>query len=185
MGATYRLYVLVVLLSATAASVGCGQTDSAATMPAATQAVNVKLEPNEIVPAFDDDGGCVSHRPFDLRFLMRLDGPPHIAFHRLQFKFKDRFGRIETPRISTAGLSPGAITPNVGSIPIPSGSILPNSTSIPMPSAGILTSFGSARDFPLSLRFGCGIAPSGTLIIIVDFDDHGRSSSSETHVNIR
>ena len=72
MGASYRLYVLVVLLSAMAGSSACGRADSATiTTPSATSAVSIKIEPDAIVPAFDDSHGCVAHRPFDLRFVVR------------------------------------------------------------------------------------------------------------------
>ena len=187
MGANYRLYVLAVLVSAVVASSSCGGTDSATvTMPAATSAVSVKIEPDAIVPALDEHAACGAQRPFDLRFVVRLGGPEAIAFNRVHFKFVDGLGRIEFPQISMGGLSPGAITPNVGSIPIPtSGSILPSSTSIPMPNSNTLTSFGTTRELPLLLRFGCGVMPSGTLFVVVDFDDRGHSRSHELRVNVR
>jgi hypothetical protein len=49
----------------------------------------------------------------------------------------------------------------------------------------MLTSFGNARRLPLWLAFSCGIAPSGTLVVIVDYDGHGRWSSAETRLPVR
>ena len=190
MGASYRSYVLVVFFSATAGSFGCGGADSAAvTMPAATSAVNLAVEPNAIVPTLTGQGGCAVHQPFDLRFVVRLGGPHDVSFHRLRFRFEDRFGRIDVPRVSLGPGLTGTTFPTVGPIPTPSGSSLPNSSPIPMPGVtplmGTLSSFGSARQLPLWLEFGCGVAPYGTLVVIVDFDHHGRSLSSETRVEVR
>jgi hypothetical protein len=192
MGASYQLYVLGLLLSATLALLGCGRGEfSAATMPSTAQAVSLTVEPAAIAPTFVAGASCLTRPPFDLRFVVRLAGPTNVFFHRVRFRFEDRFGRVEIPRVALAAgssVSP-AVTPNLGPVPIPSGSVLPNSSPIPMPSAttlpGMVTSFGDARQLPLSLQFDCGVAPAGTLIVVVDFDDHGRPLSSEARVNVR
>lgn len=192
MGASYQLYVLGLLLSATVASLGCGRAEfTAATMPSTAQAVSLSVEPAAIAPVFVPGSSCLARPSFDLRFVVRLSGPANVYFHRVRFRFEDRFGRVEVPRVSLAAGSSlsASFLPNSGSVPIPSGSGLPSSTSIPLPSAttlpGLVMSFGDARQLPLSLQFDCGVAPSGTLIIVVDFDDHGRPSSSETRVSVR
>ena len=190
MGANFRLYVLVVLLSAAAASSACSRADSAAlTEPATAQSISVKLEPNAIVPALDDTPGCSTRSPFDLKFVVHLDGPPHVSFHRVRFRFEDRSGRIEVPTISMGPGLTSTVFPNVGPIPFPSGSSLPTSTSIPMPQStplmATVSSFGSARQLPLRLHFNCGVDASGVLVVIADFDDHGRSRSHERRVDVR
>ena len=188
MGTSCRLYVICLLLSVTAASLGCRVSGSAtAVMPATAQPVTLTVEPEALAPDFSVGSACHGHPPFDLRFVVRLGGPAEVFFQRMRFRFEDRTGRVEIPRISL-GAGP-AILPgsSLGQAPFAVG--LPNASPIPIPSAttlpGMVLSFGSARQLPLKLQFGCGVPPSGTLIVIVDFDDRGHSLSSETRVIVR
>ena len=186
MGPNFRLYVLVLSFLATAASLGCGGADSTELpMPATAQPVSLTVEPGAIAPEFVPGGGCPAHQPFDLRFAVRLGGRSDVAFHRLRFRYEDRFGHVVTPRVILAygEPPPPSSLPNSGPVPMPS------SSPIPMPSAttlpGSMTAFGNARHFPLWLKFDCGIGASGILFVIADGDDRGHGFSSEVRVPVQ
>lgn len=186
MGASYRLYVLGVLLSATTASLGCGNADSTAlAMPAQAPAVNLAVEPAEIAPEFIPGAACAAHPPFDLQFFLGLTAPDDVFFRQVRFRFEDRFGRVGVPQVTLrfGAPPPPSSLPNSSPVPIPSASPIPIPSATTLP--GAVTAFGDVRRLPLGLRFDCGIAGSGTLIVIVDFDSHGRSLSTETRVPVR
>lgn len=185
------MYVLVVLLSASATLTGCSQSEAPdLTSPAGTHPVSLTAEPNAIVPEILPHGGCSTAPGFGLRFVLRLGGPPHIAFQRVRFRFDDRLGRTLVPHAAFGShpISAAASFPSSGPVPIPTAPTLPSASPIPIPGAtplqGVLSSFGSARQLPVSLTFGCGTHRQGTLFVVVDFEDHGRSRSSEVRLKV-
>ena len=180
----FPMYVVAALFSVSLALTGCSRSGSTTTAPAAPTPVSLTAEPSALTPEFTG-GGCQSDPAFGVRFAVGLTGPNDVYFRRMRFRFHDRFGRVDSPRVTLAYGAP----PPPSSLPTSSPVTLPSSSPIPMPSAnaspGMLTSFGTARHLPLWLDFNCGIAASGTLIVMVDFDDHGRSLTTETRVPVR
>lgn len=174
----FPMYVVAALFSVSLALTGCSRSESTTTAPAAPTPVSLTAEPSALTPEFTG-GGCHSDPAFGVRFAVGLSGPNDVYFRRMRFRFHDRFGRVDSPRVTLAYGAP----PPPSSLPTSSPVTLPSSSPIPTP--GMLTSFGNARHLPLRLDFSCGIAPSGTLIVIVDFDDRGRSLTTETRVPVR
>ena len=174
----FPMYVVAALFSVSLALTGCSRSESTTTAPAAPTPVSLTAEPSALTPEFTG-GGCHSDPAFGVRFAVGLSGPNDVYFRRMRFRFHDRFGRVDSPRVTLAYGAP----PPPSSLPTSSPVTLPSSSPIPTP--GMLTSFGNARHLPLRLDFSCGIAPAGTLIVIVDFDDRGRSLTTETRVPVR
>jgi hypothetical protein len=181
----FPMYVVAALFSVSLGLTGCSRNESTTTAPAAPTPVSLTAEPSVLTPEFVPGGGCHTDPAFGVRFAVGLSGPNDVYFRRLRFHFHDRFGRVDNPRVTlnNGAPPPPSSLPTSGPVPFPS------SSPIPMPGAntpaGMLTSFGHARRLPLWLDFTCGIAPSGTLVVIVDFDDHGRSLSAETRVPVQ
>ena len=175
----FPMYVVAALFSVSLALTGCSRSESTTTAPAAPTPVSLTAEPSALTPEFIMGGGCHTDPAFGVRFAVGLSGPSDVYFRRMRFRFHDRFGRVDSPRVTLAYGAP----PPPSSLPTSSPVTLPSSSPIPTP--GMLTSFGNARHLPLRLDFSCGIAPSGTLIVIVDFDDRGRSLTTETRVPVR
>jgi hypothetical protein len=140
--------------------------------------------PDPLAPEYIPWTGCTAEQPFGLRFVVTVGGPPHVALRQVRFGFRDRFGHHFRPVIAAS--SGGQQFPNAGPIPFPSPSS--SGSSIPFPSAtplmAVVSSVGTSRTLPVSMSFPCGVFASGTLIIIGDFDDHGRSGSSEVRVRV-
>lgn len=184
------MYVLVVLLSASAALIGCSRDSSDLTRPATAQPVSLSAEPSPLTPEFLSGRGCVAPPAFGLRLVLGLGGPSHIVFRRVRFRFEDRFGGTAVPLITIGtSLFPAAPgVPNSGPVPIPSAPTMPGGSPIPVPSAtslpGVVTPLGSSRQLPLGLEFGCGVRATGTLIVVADLDDRGRTHSSEVRVRV-
>ena len=180
----FPMYVAAALFSVSLAPVGCSRSESTTTAPAAPTPVSLTAEPSTLTPEFTGSG-CQSGPAFGVRFAVGLWGPTDVYFKRMRFHFTDRFGRVDNPRVT---LNYGA-PPPPSSLPSSGPVTLPSSSPIPMPGtntpAGMLTSFGNARHLPLWLDFNCGIAASGTLVVMVDFDDHGRSLSAETRIPVQ
>src|SRR5688572_26285687 len=159
MSASYQLYVLGLLRSATTVSLGGGYTDSGAlSRPAKAQSVNLSVEPGEIAPDFIPGAGCAAHPPFDLRFFLGITAPDDVFFRQVRFRFEYRFGQIGVPQVTLRYGAPPPPTSLPSSSPVP----FPSASPIPIPGAttlpGAVTSFGNARRLPLGLRLDCGIA---------------------------
>ena len=154
------------------------------TLPASATPVSLSADPDPLAPEFLPWSGCSTHPPFGLRFVVSVGGPPHVAFRQMRFGFHDRSGMHARPLVAmnTGGQS----IPNVGPIPFPSPSSSGSSITFPSatPLMTVISSVGSSRTLPVSMSFPCGVPASGTLIIIGDYDDHGRSGSSEVRVRV-
>ena len=172
---------LAVCLSSVALAACSGSMPNDVTLPASATPVSLTATPDSLEPEFIPWNGCSADRPFGLRFVIGVDGPPHVALRQLRFGFRDRFGNHFRPIV--AANFGGTPIANVGPIPFPS----PTSTgsTIPLPSStplmAVITSVGSSRTIPVSMSFPCGVFSSGTLVVIGDFDGHG---SSEVRVRV-
>lgn len=176
---------LVVGLSASVALAACnGPMPNDVTLPASATPVSLSADPNPIIPEFITQSGCFGSQPFGLRFLLAIGSPPHVAFRQIRLGFRDRFGGHFLP-VAVTGTA-GQQFRNVGPIPFPSP--LSNGATIPFPSTtplmATVSAVGSSRPLGVSMSFPCGVEASGTLIIIGDFDDHGRSRSTEVRVRV-
>jgi len=153
------------------------------TLPASATPLSLSANPDPILPEFLPSHGCSIHPAFGLRFVISVGGP-HVAFRQMRFGFHDRFGRHSRPLVVIG--TGGQAIPNAGPIPFPSPSS--SGSSIPMPSStplmAVVSAVGTSRPLAVSMSFPCGVPSSGTLIIIGDFDDHGRSLSSELRVRV-
>jgi hypothetical protein len=177
-------YSLGVLLLATVVTTGCSSIDSSeVTMPATAQPVSLTAEPSNIRPQFLTASTCPTRPAFGFNFVLRLGGNPHVAFRQARFRFDDRFGVITVPRVVTTNTFT-----NSGAVPFPSGSTLPSASPIPFPSStpltGVISIVGTSSELPVAVEFPCDVRPDGTLIIVVDFDDQGRSRSSKVRVRV-
>lgn len=154
------------------------------TLPATATPLSLSADPDPIAPEFLPWSGCSTHPSFGLRFVVNVGGPPHVALRQMRFGFHDRSGVQIRPMVAMG--TGGQQFPNAGPIPFPSpsssGSSIPFPTSTPL--MAVISSVGSSRTLPVSMSFPCGVPSSGTLIIVGDYDDHGRSYSSEVRVRV-
>jgi hypothetical protein len=199
-GATDRrpgsgLLVLSLLVVTTTA---CNRMDVAfsATGPAPlTAKVNLgssfDVEPSIVRPEILP-GSCGTHSPFGVRLGVVIRGGEDFILRSVRFSFEDRFGTRALPDVMpipslSSPLPTGAALPSSSPVTVPGIAPLPAVTSIPIPGGspvtGMLVPGGSHASLHFFIRFGCGIASRGAILIVIDAADrHGRFETSELRV---
>jgi hypothetical protein len=192
MDARFPKYVPFVLVSVVVGVAACGQSNATSpTTPTAPDAVvtaSLTAEPSTVTPEFLPITFCPAQPAFRTRIVVIVSGGSDVILWRLRFGFTDRFG-VNTLPIGTSSLTTSFPSiPNSMPVPIPGVMNIPHSTPIPIPGSpsidGVLLTGGFHR-VPMSLEFGCGVRPGGTLNITADVSDRrGRQGTSEVSVKI-
>lgn len=179
-----------VLLFVSAATAGC---DGRAASPASPAPVvplesSVTVEPRVVLPEFLHAGSCASRSPFGLRLRVILSGSRDIVLRGLRFRLADPFGTSAFPEVIPTPSGSEAALPSPQTAPLPGASVLPSSP-VPIPGVSTLTGVqvtgGTTRPLPFFLKFGCGIAPEGTLFVMTDVaGPDGRSGTSQIRVRV-
>jgi len=165
---------------------GCSERAPASpTAPAVVESALITAEPMTAAPEFLPISVCRPEPSFGVRLIITIGGGREFFVRRLRFSFRDRLGAVSVP-FATA-----IATSRFNSVPIPTSAPIPFPTSAPIPIAGALTidhqriTAGTSRTQGVFLQFGCGVPPSGTLIISVDTTDaRGDSATSLVHVRV-
>jgi hypothetical protein len=177
---------------------GCDRTALSVTAPSEGAAggslqSSFAAEPAAVMPEFVASPGCSSHPAFIARVSVVVGGPQDVIVRSLRFGFTDRFGAGTLPDIvpipSLQSPAPAPSLPAASAIPIPGVASLPGATAIPIPGAspinGVLVPNGTSRSLPFLLRFDCGGAGDGVLVITGDAADrNGRFSSFNVRVRV-
>ena len=178
-GAAFLLLALVV-------SPGCGDDDNGT--PSGPTVVSrfsvspsVTAEPLVLTPEFMNDEFCSGSGPFTVRLALLIAARTReaLALRRIDFRFTDRRGLQTIPTASPIPM------PQPGESP---AGTIPTSSPVPIPEPGsgesILINPGTVGRFPFMLRFGCGVAPAGSLKVTVGTMSAGRSQTSEVTVRV-
>ena len=182
------LTLLFLVLVATAA---CDRAEVRVTAPApASSGTAVQssftVEPLTVRPEFLQTASCVSHPAFGVRVVIIVGGAHDVILRELRFGFTDRFGGNRFPDVIampslSAPVPPTSTLPTTSAIPFPGMATLPGASPIPIPGSspvhGLFVPGGASRALPYYLRFACGVASKGTLLISAAAGD--RSGSSE------
>jgi hypothetical protein len=161
------------VLTAIASAIGCDGSTPSPTEPQALVAAEstVTVDPGFLKPEFLHADSCARRAPFGLRLRVNVSGRRDFFIRSMRFRFDDPFETsafpevIPTPSGSEAALAAPLTAPFRG------GASLPPS-AIPIPGAAPFTGrfvpHNTPQSLPFFLRFGCGVIPQGTLLVITD-----------------
>jgi hypothetical protein len=181
-------YAAVSLVLVFASASACNRGASTVTSPDTTTNLKASLsvEPTAVRPDFLTGFTCAALPAFGAQLTVIVGGDDLIV-RGIRFSFTDRVGRTVIPdAFPTAPVTSLPIT-----FPIPpGGSSIPTNSPIPVPG---FPSFNGSRIVPNSrltqpflLRFGCDVAPEGTIVVVIDTSDViGRTGRSEVRVSLR
>jgi hypothetical protein len=183
-------YAPLVLLLLAVVNAGC---DSAAVSvnapsPPVPLSSSVAVEPLVVRPEFLHGATCAPFSPFGLRLRILVGGPRDLMLRGLRFQLTDRFGARALPEVIPLPSGMEAALPSTLVSPLPGAAALPTSP-IPIPGAspmtGVNVAAGTTQSLAFFLRFGCGIAPEGSLFVITDVaDGDGRPGTSQIRVRV-
>ena len=181
----YPAVMLALLLAAVTA---CNRSSASPTTPAAAD-IALKpaftAEPLTVRPEFLPRGSCTGRAPFGVRIVVDVRAGEDFILRGLSFSFTDRFGVRSLPDVFS---TPDSSIPTSGPIPFPGFAPLPTRGPIPIPGSppidGVLVG-RTVQEIPFFLRFGCGLVPDGTIVIVVDLNDRrGRPERAEMEVRV-
>ena len=184
----YPAVMLTLLLAAVTA---CNRTSASPTTPAAAEAAlkpSFTAEPLAVRPEFLPRGSCPGRSPFGVRITVVVVAGEDFILRGLRFSFTDRFGGSSLPDVFPT--PEGSFIPSASPLTVPGFAPLPTRGPIPIPGSppiddALLVDAQSLRELPFFLRFGCGLVPNGTIVIIVDFNDRrGRPDRAEMEVRV-
>ena len=182
----YPAVMLALLLAAVTA---CNRTSASPTTPAAADAAlkpSFTAEPLKVRPEFLPRGSCTGRSPFGVRITVVVGAGEDFILRGLSFSFTDRFGGRSLPDVFPT--PDGSSIPTSAPIPFPGFAPLPTRGPIPIPGSppidGVLVG-RTVRELPFFLRFGCGLVPDGTIVIVIDLNDRrGRPDRAEMEVRV-
>jgi hypothetical protein len=163
---------------------GCDDSngDVRASMLGPTRDSVISVEPSVLVPeVLTATPSCVRLPGFRTAFTLVVRPRRELFLRQMSFALIDRTGGAIAPRMVRTDLARGTthVSPPVS---MPSSAPIPIPTTLPF--QGVPMSSGSNR-FDLTLEFGCGVTPGGTLVIGVDAaDSDGGPVTSELRVRV-
>jgi hypothetical protein len=182
-------YMAVMLTLLLAAVTACNRTSASPTTPAAADAAlkaSFTAEPLKVQPEFLPTGLCSGRSPFGVRITVVVGAGEDFILRGVSFSFTDRFGGRSLPDVFPT--PDGSSIPMSAPVPFPGFAPLPTRGPIPIPGSppidGVLVG-RTVRELPFFLRFGCGLVPDGTIVIVIDLNDRrGRPERAEMEVRV-
>ena len=174
------------ILLAGLACVSCSDAAPAgATAPSSVRAIALSVQPEKVEPEFlPPIRRCSDARAFRTRFVVIIGGMEAFVVQELRVSFSDRFGVAAVPAVVPAtGAPSGSMITSSPPIPLPTSMPIPIPTS--GPNNGLSVFPGGSQELPVTLEFGCGVRPEGTIVVDVGTrDSHGRSTTHRLSVDV-
>jgi hypothetical protein len=186
-------YIALLIVPALAVAAACGNHAPASpTAPAAIESALITAEPMTAKPEFLPLSFCPAGPPFGFRLVLTVgSGRNSFFLRRLLFNFTDRFGGFSVPTVTPIPTTRIGSIPDSTPIPFPTSPSIPLPTSSAIPIPGSLSledgriAAGVSRTQAVFVQFGCGVAPGGTLVVIVDgTDSNGAAVKSSIRVRV-
>jgi hypothetical protein len=139
----------------------------------------VTVEPAAVRPVFLRSPSCFTASPFQAGFSLVFRAEQELLVSGFGFEFLDRFGQRSVPTLIPTSSTGSSFVP----VPLPTSSPVP----IPGPSSsfnGFVMTAGTSSTVPFLLQFGCGVAPSGTLIVSVNTASRGTPDVRQVSLRI-
>jgi hypothetical protein len=175
-----------ILLLAGLACVSCSDaapTDT--TAPTSIKSIALSVQPEKVEPEFlPPIGRCTGARAFRTRFVVVAGGMEAFVVQEVRVSFRDRFGVIAVPTVLSASAAPfGSLIPSSPPVPLPTSMPIPVPTS--GPNNGLSVFPTGSQEIPVTLEFGCGVRPHGTIVVAVGTrDGRGRSTTHRLSVDV-
>ena len=174
------------ILLAGLACVSCSDAAPAdATAPTSVRDIALSVQPEKVEPEFlPPIGRCSDTRAFRTRFVVVAGGMEAFVVQELRVSFSDRFGVPTVPAVlSASAAQSGSMIPSSPPIPLPTSMPIPIPTS--GPNNGLSVFPGGSQEVPVTLEFGCGVRPQGTIVVAVGTrDGRGRSTTHRLSVDV-
>jgi len=139
----------------------------------------VTVEPAAVRPVFLRSPSCFTASPFQAGFSLVFRADQELSVRGFEFEFLDRLGRRSVPTLIPTSSTGSSFVP----VTLPTSSPVP----IPGPSSsfnGFVMTAGTSSTVPFLLQFGCGVAPSGTLVVSVNTASRGTPDVQQVSVRI-
>lgn len=191
-----RFPSLLLALLALGATIGCesaritvgGPSPVAASLTAGT---TFNFEPATLRAEFIPGISCIGSPAFGTQVIVIVGGESSVILNGLRFRYTDRFGVTAFPNVAfSPAQSTGSTIPLLGPIPIPATSPIPmpGTSPISIPGASPLNDLALAAGTSrlcFLLRFDCGVASQGTLLVQTTVSEaNGKTQSSEYRVRV-